>query len=212
LIAAVSGFYEAGLRTRHQARADVNHVIVDFKRRCPHVIPFEAVSGTEHQLSVAHQLTVEESADLGLAVSAPVVPAAIHEAAVLKRLRFRSARANRDARQLARSQLLMSAVRPSDGCADLRAAASNHYEHVPAATRRLVTRFLDALGSHTPLFVELKKDLGLDLPTATRHDRIAFTHMRSLVDAYYGFADGVLFRAERKLASVLAGSGVALDA
>jgi hypothetical protein len=106
----------------------------------------------------------------------------------------------------------MAAVRPSDGCADLRAAASNHYEHVPAATRRLVTRFLDALGSHTPLFVELKKDIGLDLPTATRHDCIAFTRMRSLVDAYYGFADGVLFRAERKLASVLAGSGVALDA
>lgn len=212
LIAAVSGFYEAGLRTRHTARADVNHVIVDFRRRCPHVIPFEAVFGTQHQLSVAHQLTVEESADLWLAVSAPVVSAAIHEAALLKRLRFRSARANRDARQMARSQLLMARLRPSDGCADLRAAASGHYEHVPAPTRRLVTRFLVALGSHTPLYVELKKDIGLDLPTASRRDRGAFTRMRSLVDAYDAFADGVVFRAQRKLASVLAGSGVALDA
>lgn len=206
LIAAMAGFYETGLRTRRQAVANVNGTIALVKRTCPHVIPAEAFDGSKHQLKVGHQLTLEVTADLWLVFSAPVEPEAIHEADALDDLRFSSVRATRDSRELARSQRLIATVPPSDACADLRAAAANHYEHVPAGTRRIVGRFLGALGSKTPLYVQLAKDLRL-----TRRDRAAFARMRSLADNYFALMAVVLLRAEPRLASALTGTNVTLE-
>ena len=206
LIAAESGYYEAGLRTRLRARAGINATIALLKGLCPNVIPAEAVDASRRHQKVARRVFFEVNANLELAESAPLVPAGLHEAATLDRLRFRSARATRDARELARSRRLIAAVRPSDVCSDLRAAAADHYNHVPSGTRRFLSRFVAALSSPTPLFAELEKDLQL----VSRRDRAAFARMRSLNDAYFSFAGGVLFEAEPKLVSVLEGTRVSL--
>lgn len=197
-IAILNGFYETALRTRREARADVNALLKHVKAQCPMItLP----SGGRRQDRVLSHLFTEAADNLGLAISGPLDDAAAQEAGALAHLHFSSRRLNRDVRQMARSQRLTAELTPSDLCGDIRAAAGADYRRQSRATTRFLAVVHRALSAPAPSLAELEKD---PRPYLTApHDRAALRRLRTLVTRYAGFALTLGINAEFKLSGLL---------
>lgn len=205
-IADLTGFYQAGLDTRRQATADVNASIELVKGMCPKVVPAAAANGTKRQQMVATKMFAEAAYDIGLVATFPIDAAALREAAGLERLHFSTRRADRDARQIAVGQRLTVAIRPSDLCGDLTAAAADDYRRVPTGTTRFLAAVTRAFAAPSPSFADLDRDIGPYLTTS--RDRAAVKRVHTLAKDYLAFEFDLGLRAAVKLAGVLTGTKV----
>ncbi|MGZ4191584.1 MAG: hypothetical protein ACXVRW_03925, partial [Solirubrobacteraceae bacterium] len=100
VVAILTRYYEAGLATRREARADVNASIAQIKGSCPHSVPNSLLRGTSTQRNIWMQLFSEASDDVAIAAIQPLGDAGATEARGLDRVRFSRRVVNRGLRQL----------------------------------------------------------------------------------------------------------------
>jgi len=175
LIALQTSYYQAGLATRREARADVNASLDQMKAACPHSIPNSLLNGTPAQKDLWDQLFSEASGDVALAELQPVGDATATTAHQLDRLHFSKRSVNRDLRQLSHALLLSLTLAPSDLCTDLKAAADGGFTAVPAATKAFNSHVDTVLGVPAPSLGGLIGDVKLDL--VTKRDRTAIKRL-----------------------------------
>jgi hypothetical protein len=209
LMGDLARFYQAGLDTRRQAHAAVNASVQMIKATCPNALPATLSDGPKREQAVSMQMLTEAAYDLALVASQPTDHAALVEAAALDRLHFSRRAATRDAREIARGQRLTAALKTSDLCADLQAAAANGFTSVPPATRHFVAMVNRVFSVPAPSFDDLDKHLGPYL--TTRRDKAAVKRVRDLGMRYTEFAFTLGLNAGGKLVSVLTGMPDPLD-
>jgi hypothetical protein len=202
LMGDLARFYRAALDTRRQANAAVNASIQMIKSTCPNALP-NTSSVPKRRQAVSMQMFTEAAYDIALVASQPVDHAALVEAAGLDRLHFSRRTANRDAREISRGQRLTAALKPSDLCGDLQAAAASGFTRVPPATRHFLAVVNRVFSIPAPSFDGLQKDLGPYL--ITRRDKAAVRRVRHLGTRYTEFAFTLGLNAGGKLVSVLTG-------
>jgi hypothetical protein len=204
LIAAQTSYYQAGMATRREAKADVNAALAQIKATCPQSIPNSLLDGTPAQRDLWMQLFGEAADDVALAEVQPLDDATTTLAQRLDRLHFSRGAVNRDLRQLSHALRLSLTLAPSDLCTDLKAAAANGFTAVPAATTAFNNHVDNVLGVPSPTVGGLIADVKPD--TVTKADRAAIKRLKTVSVAYTGFIFNLSVDTGFKLADVL-GSG-----
>jgi hypothetical protein len=201
LVGALGRYYAAGLATRREANANVTAFISDVRKRCPNALPATLLHGTPHQRTVYKQLFTEGAIDIGLVALQAVGDATATEAEALDRIHFSKRSANRDVRELARSQRATLTLAPEDLCDDITLAANDGFSQVPLTTTRFVARVGSVLAGPAPSFEDLVSDARPFLHRG--RDAAAVRHLRAVGGRYTDFVLNLGIQAGTRLAQAL---------
>jgi hypothetical protein len=201
LIADQTSYYQAGMATRREARADVNAALAQIKATCPQSIPNALLDGTRAQRDLWNQLFNEAADDIALAELQPLGDATSNLAQRLDRLHFSRRAVDRDLRQMSHALRLSLTLAPSDLCTDLKAAAANGFTAVPPATTAFNDHLNEVLAAPSPSLGAIIDDAKPEL--LTKADRSAIKRLRSVADKYTGFIFNLSINAGFSLADVL---------
>ena len=204
LVGALGRYYAAGLATRREANANVTAFISDVNKRCPSALPATLLDGTPHQRTAYKQLFTEGAIDVGLVALQAVGDATATEAQALDRIHFSKRSANRDVRELARSQRATLTLAPEDLCDDITLAANDGFSRVPLTTTRFVARVENALAGPAPSFEDLVSDARPFLHRG--RDAAAVRHLRAVGGRYTDFVVNLGVQAGTRLAHALGGT------
>jgi hypothetical protein len=201
LVATLGRYYADGLATRREANANVTAFISDVKKRCPHALPATLLDGSPHQRTVYKQLFTEGAIDIGLVALQAVGDATATEAEALDRIHFSKRSANRDVRELARSQRATLTLAPEDLCDDITLAANDGFSRVPLTTTRFVARVENVLAGPAPSFDDLVSDARPFLHRG--RDAAATKHLSAVGGRYTNFVVNLGIQAGTRLADAL---------
>lgn len=162
---------------------------------CAGAIPASvAKTATPAQGTVVASLAVEADFDLAAAVQHPLSPAVHAELSALRRLHFTRSAIDRDLASGIKAERAALAVKPTDLCADVKAAAAGDFDAVPAATRRFLNTVRKLASTDPILSGALLRMIRPDLP---RRDRAAAVRLGRL-DRSVGRAASRLVAAQHK--------------
>ena len=201
LVATLDRYYAAGLATRREANANVAAFINDVQKRCPNALPPTLLDGGPRQRTIYKQLFTEGAIDVALVALQAVGDATTAEAEALDRIHFRTRAANRDVRELARSQRATLALAPEDLCDDIGRAADGGFTEVPLTTTRFVNRVEGVLAGPAPSFEDLVSDARPFLRTG--RDAAAIKRLRTVGGRYTDFVLRLGIQAGTRLADAL---------
>jgi hypothetical protein len=201
LIAIQTRYYQAGMATRPQTRADVKAALAQMKATCPKSIPNALLAGSAAQRDLWMQLFGEAAGDVVLAEFRPLGDATATTAGRLDRLQFSRRAVNRDLRQLSQALRLSLTLTPSDLCADIKTAAAGGFTALPPATKAFNDHLNSVLAAPAPSLSGLIHDVKPD--RVTRRDRAAIKRLTTVAGRYTTFIFNVSIDAGLELADVL---------
>src|ERR1700744_1473435 len=178
LVATRARYCGAGLATRREANANVAAFINDVQKRCPNALPPTLLDGGPRQRTIYRQLFTEGAIDVALVALQAVGDATAAEVEALDRIHFSTRAANRDVRELARSQRATLTLAPEDLCDDISRAATDGFTRVPLTKTRFVAPVGSVLAPPAPSFDDLVADARPFL--RTRRDAAAVRHLRAV--------------------------------
>ncbi|HEY1565549.1 MAG TPA: hypothetical protein VGF68_00965 [Solirubrobacteraceae bacterium] len=197
----LTGFDQTSLRREGEMNLAGKAMLAQVQAGCAGALPASVLHGTKTQQSVAFDVLFEVGFDLSLKLDAPINRAAMALGARLDRVRFTKRALRRGAHRLAKIETLFVAVRPSDVCADVKAAAANGFTSDPPGTTRVVGIFYRVLATSLGRGPDILKQLPSYL--ITRRDRAALKRLHRLDARNEKLSTSLGAKWSAKLSSVL---------
>ena len=171
-------FDETSLRRQGAMTRAAKAMVAEVRAGCPGTLPQSVLHGTKTQQSVAFDVLFEVTGDLTLNLEGPVNRPAVALAARLDRVHFTKRALTRGLHRLGKIETLFVAVKPTDPCPDVKAAAANGFTADPPGTTRFLNTFFGALSAPVGQGPDVLKQLPTFL--TTHRDRAALKHLRQL--------------------------------
>jgi hypothetical protein len=199
-VTAVTRYYRSALAHRPAETAAVKAMVAGVTTGCPGSLPKSLAKGTAGQQKVYLQLALEAGLDLGIADVAPLRGALSAQARALGRLRWASAKLDREIRAEMELQRATVKLVPSQLCADIKTAAAGGYATLPSATTRFLTATVRAESQRVPT---LSAALTLMKPDITPAEAPAVKRLRALAATFRRFTGTLLTGAGKNLEAAL---------
>ena len=158
-------------------------------------------NGTARQQAIAFDVVFEGVLDLSLDVVHPLRHAGLTLAKGLDRAHFSNRTFTRGVHVTAKLQRVILAIKPSDLCGDVKAAAAGGFTSDPPGTTAFLKKFSGEITGPPQPIPETLTKLGPDL--VTRADRAALTRARKVDARYEKFSTRLGTKWGDKLGSVL---------
>jgi hypothetical protein len=201
VVSAITRFDQTALRRKGQLTAAAQATVAQVQAGCAGGIPASAVNGTSQQQAVTLDLIFEGSFDLSLAIIHPLQRPAGALTNRLNRVHFSKRALSRGVHQTAKLQRLLLALKPSDICADVKAAAANGFTADPPGTTAFIKSFGPLIASSAHGSPNILKQLTPYL--ITTRDRAALKRLKTVDAKYQKFAANIGTKWGAKLGSVL---------
>jgi hypothetical protein len=194
-------FDETALHREHAMTAAARAWVAQVKAGCAGTIPSTIANGTKTQQAVYFDLVVEEALDLTLRALHPVDHAALVFTKGLDHVHFSRRAFTRAIHDTAAAQRVLLALKPSDLCTDVKAAAAGGF----AADAPGTTAFLKGIDRLNPgptvsvsgVIKTTKPDL------LTKSDQAAVKRLRKVDARYIKFSANLGVKWGLRLAKVL---------
>jgi hypothetical protein len=194
-------FDQTALRHGSQMIAAARAMVAQVKADCGGAIPASIANGTRKQQDVYLDLVVEGAFDLTLRVIQPLAHPATALAKGLEHVRFSKRSFTRAVHGTAKSQLILLAIKPSDLCADVKAAVASQFAADPAGTTAFANR-IDRTNPGPMVSVDgIIKKTKSDL--VTTRDQAAVKRLKKLDARYVKFSGHLGLTWGGKLGKVL---------
>jgi hypothetical protein len=201
VIRAITSFDQTAVRHEGAMTAAAQALVAQAQAGCPGGIPASVANGTAQQQGVAIDLIFESAFDLSLDSLHPVAHPARALSRSLARVHFSKGAFTREIHAIAKIQSVLLGLKPSDLCADVKAAAANGFTADPPGT----TAALKGLGK---ILVPTSKGItgvlkGLKADLATDRDRAALKRLQTVDARYHKFSTNLGLKWGTKLGNVL---------
>jgi hypothetical protein len=204
VIGGIARFDQAALARRSAQTAAAQALIAQAQQGCAGAIPASAVHGTATQQTVVQDILTEGAFDVAAAVNHPIAGLARAQDAHLAAAHFSSRALTRALHNAGKAaDRALHAMRPTDLCADVTAAAAGGFASDPPGTTEALSRIVSLEGLHALALTDVTKKLRPYL-TST-HDRGAVARVTAQTARYEKFSESLQLARERKLVSVLDG-------
>jgi hypothetical protein len=201
VIHAIGHFDQTALHRQAAMTAAAKALVAQVQAGCAGAIPATIANGTHQQQGVFLDLVFESAFDLTVRAIHPLDHAATALTKGLDRVHFSKRTFTRRIHDTAKAQQLLLAVKPSDLCADVEAAAAGGF----AADAPGTTAFLNGIDSLNPGPTEsvpkILKTIGADL--VTQSDRAALKRLQKVDARYQKFSLNLGVRWGARLGKVL---------
>lgn len=201
VIRALTRFDQSSLRHEGAMTAAARATVAQVKAGCPGGIPASLANGTEKQQSVAFDVIFESAFDLTLNVNRPLAAATVSLSKRLAHVHFATRTLTRGIRQVAKLEGVLLKIKPSDLCADVKAAGANGFTADPPGTNRFLDSFARVIGdvaTSPPNVLKRVKNL-----LRTDRDKTALKRLQQLSAREDKFSNKLGAEWARKLAAVL---------
>jgi hypothetical protein len=201
VVRAISRFDQTAVRHEAAMTAAAKALVDQVQAGCAGGIPASIANGTAQQQAVAFDLIFEGAFDLSLDSLHPVVHPGQALSRSLARVHFSKRAFTRDIHAIAKIQGTLLALKPSDLCADVKAAAANGFTADPPGTTTALKGFAQVLSPTTKGITAVLKGLTSDL-TSDR-DRASLLHLQTVNARYQRFSTNLGLKWGQKLGNVL---------
>jgi hypothetical protein len=204
VIRAITRFDQTALRHEGAMTAAAKALVAQVHAGCAGGLPPSVINGTAQQQAVAFDLVFESAFDLSLDVVHPLGHAALTMAKSLDRVHFSKRAFTRGIHATAKIQRVLLAIRPSDLCGDVKAAAAGGFAADAPGTTAFLKSFESLIsGSAQSIPNTLKK---IRAYLVTTGDRAALTRLQTVDSRYQKFSTKLVTKWGAKLGSVLTGA------
>lgn len=201
VIRAITRFDETALHHEGAMTAAVKALVAEAKAGCAGGIPASIANGTAQQQGVAFDLIFEGAFDLSLDSLQPVAHPAQALSRSLTRVHFSKRAFTNDIHAIAKVQGILLGLKPSDLCADVKAAGANGFTADPPGTTAALTGFGKVFLSTSKGITGVLKSLKADL--TTDRDRANLKHLQTVDARYQKFSTNLGLEWGTKLGNVL---------
>lgn len=201
VVRAISRFDQTAVRHEAAMTAAAKALVAQVQAGCAGSIPASIANGTAQQQAVAFDLIFEGAFDLSLDSLHPVVDAGRALSHSLSRVHFSKPAFTRDIHTIANIQDTLLAMKPSDLCADVKAAAADGFTADPPGTTTALKGFAKVLRPGSKGVTGVLKGLRSDL--TTDRDRAALKRLQTVDARYQKFSTNLGLRYGEKLGNVL---------
>ena len=201
VVRVMTRFDETALHREGAMTAAASAMVAQVKAGCAGGIPASLANGTKQQQSIVFDLLFEGAFDLSLDVDGPIDAATVNLTNRLDHIRFATRDLTRGIHQVARLERVLIGVKPSDLCADVKAAGANGFTADPPGTKRFLNNFgrlIDAAIGPTPKVLQKLKTF-----LVTARDKAAFARLKKLGARANAFSNKLGAKWAAKLGAVL---------
>jgi hypothetical protein len=201
VVRAITRFDQTAVRREGAMTAAARALVAQTKAGCAGGIPASIANGTSRQQGVAFDLIFESAFDLSLDALHPVVHPGRVLSGSLSRVHFSKHAFTRDIHAIAKIQDTLLVMKPSDLCADVKAAAANGFSADPPGTTASLKAFAKVLTPGSKGVTGVLK--GLRSYLTTDRDRAALKHLQTVDSRYQKFSTNLGLKYGEKLGNVL---------
>jgi hypothetical protein len=201
VIRAITRFDQTAVRREGAMTAAAKALVAQVKAGCADGIPASIANGTAQQQAVAFDLIFEGAFDLSLDSLHPVVGPGRVLSRSLGRVHFSKHAFTHDIHTIAKIQSTLLAMKASDLCADVKAAAANGFTADPPGTTAALKAFARVLAPGSKGVTGVLKGLKSDL--TTDHDRAALKRLQTVDARYQKFSTNLGLKWGAKLGNIL---------
>jgi hypothetical protein len=201
VIGAITRFDRTALGHEAAMTAAAKALVTQVQAGCAGSLPASVINGTAKQQAVAFDLVVEGAFDLSLDVVHPLDHAGLTLAKGLDRAHFSKRAFARGIHATAKIQRVLLALKPSDLCGDIKAAAAGGFAADPPGTTAFLKVFERLDSSSGESIPEILKKVNPYL--LTTRDRAALKRLKTVDARYQKFSTKLGVKWGAKLGSVL---------
>jgi hypothetical protein len=201
VIRAITRFDQTALHHEGAMTAAAKALVAQVQAGCAGGIPASIANGTAQQQGVAFDLIFEGAFDLSIDSLHPVAHPARALSRSLARVHFSKRAFTQDIHSIAKIQSILLGLKPSDLCADVKAAAANGFTADPPGTTAALEGFGKVLLPTSKGITGVLKSLKSDL--TTDRDRAALKHLQTVDARYQKFSTNLGLKWGGKLGNVL---------
>ncbi len=201
VVRAITRFDQVAVRREGATTAAVKAMVAQTKAGCAGQIPASIANGTAQQQAVVFDLIFEGAFDLSLDALHPVVHPGRALSRSLAHVHFSKHAFTHAIHVIANTQSTLLALKPSDLCADVTAAAANGFAADPPGTTAALKGFAKVVAPPAKGITGVLKGLKSDL-TSDR-DRAALKHLQTVDARYQKFSTNLGLKWGAKLGNVL---------
>jgi hypothetical protein len=201
VVRAITRFDQTAVRHEGAMTAAVKALVAQAQAGCAGGIPASIAHGTAQQQGVAVDLIFEGAFDLSLDSLHPVAHPGHALSRSLARVHFSKRTFTHDIHAIAKIQSVLLGLKPSDLCADVKAAAANGFTADPPGTTVALKGLAKVLVPTSKGITGVLKGLKADL--TTDRDRAALEHLQTVDARYQKFSTNLGLKWGEKLGNVL---------
>lgn len=201
VVRAITRFDETAVRHEGAMTAAAKALVAQTSAGCAGGIPASIANGTAQQQAVAFDLIFEAAFDLSIDSLHPVAHPARALSLSLARVHFSKRAFSQDIHAIAKLQSILLGLKPSDLCADVKAAAANGFTADPTGTTAALKGFARVFRPTSKGITAVLK--GLRAYLTTDRDRAALKHLQTVDARYQNFSTNLGLKWGAKLGDVL---------
>lgn len=204
VVGAITRFDQTALRHEGAMTAAAKALVAQAQAGCAGGLPASVINGTAQQQAVAFDLIFESAFDLSLDVVQPLDHAGLTLAKGLDRVHFSKRAFTRGIHTTAKLQRVLLAIKPSDLCGDVKAAAAGGFAADPPGTTAFLKSFGSLISAPAQSITDTLKKIRAYL--VTKGDRAALKRLQTVDSRYQKFTTTLVTKWGATLGPVLTGA------